>query len=409
MMLKSTAKSSSAFKTAKRKPAGKRISPAKPAKPGKSDVPPEFPSKTPALPRWTPADNVYMDLAFAEARKVKGKTLPNPPVGAVLVKAGKILGKGGTRPAGQAHAEIVALEKAGKSARGSTLYVTLEPCCHHGRTPPCVDAIIAAGVKTVVVAIQDANPLVGGNGIRALRKAGIEVRLGLMEAEAAVLYEGFFFRMLNGRPKILLKIAQTLDGRINRLSGEEIAITGEESRAWVHGLRSQVDAVLIGGRTLRGDNPQLTPRLIKGGTVPEAVILSRKGPFSESAHLFAKNRGAKTTVVGETRQGLPEWVDHVQTKEFAGKSDILAAISALFDKRGYHSVLIEGGSELWALFLNAGLWDSLFILTAPSIFSEGDRWDAGLGQDWGKSLKFRNLTPFGSDFLTEFGRSESNG
>jgi diaminohydroxyphosphoribosylaminopyrimidine deaminase/5-amino-6-(5-phosphoribosylamino)uracil reductase len=402
MMRKSMAKPSSSAKPAKPKP-------AKPAPARRAKSAPPVKSAKPARQRWTPADRAFMELAFIEARKVKGKTLPNPPVGAVLVKAGKVIANGGTRPAGQAHAEIVAMEKAGKNARGSTLYVTLEPCSHQGRTPPCVAAIIAAGIKTVVAAIQDANPLVGGKGFGALRKAGIEVRVGLMEAEAADLYDGFFFRMLNGRPKILLKIAQTLDGRINRLSGEEIAITGEESRAWVHGLRSRVDAVLIGGRTLRGDNPQLTPRLIKGGTIPEAVILSRKGPFSESAHLFAKGRGAKTTVVGETRQGLPDWVDHVPTKEFAGKSDILAALSGLFEQRGYHSVLIEGGSELWALFLNAGLWDSLFVLTAPSIFSEGDRWDAGLGQDWGKSLKFRNLTPFGSDFLTEFGRSESNG
>ncbi len=350
-----------------------------------------------------------MEAAFAEARKVKGKTLPNPPVGAVLVKAGKAVGKGGTRPAGQAHAEIVALEMAGTHARGSTLYVTLEPCSHHGRTPPCVDAIIAAGVAKVVIAIRDANPLVGGKGIAALRKAGIDVRIGLMEEEAADLYSGFFFRILHGRPRIILKIAQTLDGRINRMSGEEITITGEESRAWVHGLRSRVDAVLIGGRTLRGDNPQLTPRLIKGATVPEAVVLSRKGPFSESAYLFARGREAKTIVVGETRQGLPEWVEHVPTKEFAEKSDILAVLLDLFIRKGYHSVLVEGGSELWALFLNAGLWDSLFILTAPAVFTQGDRWDAGLGQDWGKSLKFRKLSPFGSDFLAEFGRSESDG
>jgi diaminohydroxyphosphoribosylaminopyrimidine deaminase / 5-amino-6-(5-phosphoribosylamino)uracil reductase len=358
-------------------------------------------------PNWTPSDKRFMEIAFSEARKVKGKTLPNPPVGAVLVKGGKVVGKGGTRPAGQAHAEIVALQKAGKLASGGTLYVTLEPCSHHGKTPPCVDALIEAGVKKVVVAIRDANPLVEGNGIRILEKAGIEVRVGLARETAARFYDGFFFRINRGRPKIILKIAQTLDGRINRLPGEEIAITGEESRAWVHDIRSRVDAVLIGGRTLRGDNPQLTPRLIQGAAVPEAVILSRRGPFSESAHLFARDRGAKTTVVSEIREGLPAWVDHVPTKEFADKKDILKALLALFDQRGYHSVLVEGGSEVWALFLNAGLWDSLFILTAPTIFSEGDRWDAGLGEAWGKSLKFRNLASLGNDFLTEFGRSES--
>jgi diaminohydroxyphosphoribosylaminopyrimidine deaminase / 5-amino-6-(5-phosphoribosylamino)uracil reductase len=358
-------------------------------------------------PNWTPSDKRFMEIAFSEARKVKGKTLPNPPVGAVLVKGGKVVGKGGTRPAGQAHAEIVALQKAGKHAAGATLYVTLEPCSHHGKTPPCVDALIEAGVKKVVMAIRDANPLVEGNGIRILEKAGIEVRVGLGRETAARFYDGFFFRINRGRPKIILKIAQTLDGRINRLPGEEIAITGEESRAWVHDIRSRVDAVVIGGRTLRGDNPQLTPRLIQGAAVPEAVILSRRGPFSEGAHLFARDRGAKTTVVSEIREGLPAWVDHVPTQEFADKKDILKALLALFDQRGYHSVLVEGGSEVWALFLNAGLWDSLFILTAPTIFSEGDRWDAGLGEAWGKSLKFRNLASLGNDFLTEFGRSES--
>jgi diaminohydroxyphosphoribosylaminopyrimidine deaminase/5-amino-6-(5-phosphoribosylamino)uracil reductase len=389
-------------KTSGKNPSGKKPSRKKTS--GKKSLKPAA-----GALRWSPSDRAFMELAFAEARKVKGRTLPNPPVGAVLVKAGKMIGRGGTRPAGQAHAEIAALEAAGAKARGSTLYVTLEPCSHHGRTPPCVDAVIAAGIGKVVIAIQDENPLVGGKGIRALRKAGIDVRIGLMEEEAAELYAGFFFRIAHGRPKIILKIAQTLDGRINLEPGEEISITGEEARAWVHGLRARVDAVMIGGRTLRGDNPQLTPRLIKGATVPEAVILSRKGPFSENAHLFAKNRGAKTTVVSETRLGLPVWVDHVPTKEFSDKNGILKAILGLFEQRGYHSVLVEGGSEMWALFLNAGLWDSLFILTAPSVFSQGDRWDAGLGQDWGKSLKFRKLTPFGSDFLTEFGRTESDG
>ncbi|MDB5104549.1 MAG: riboflavin biosynthesis protein RibD [Fibrobacteres bacterium] len=357
---------------------------------------------------WTPSDKRFMELAFAEARKVKGTTLPNPPVGAVVVKAGKVLGKGGTRPAGQAHAEIVALEKAGSKSAGASLYVTLEPCSHHGRTPPCVDAVIGAGIRKVYIAIQDDNPLVGGEGIRLLRKAGIEVRVGLMEAEAAPFYEGFFHRVTYGRPQIILKIAQSLDGRINAGPGVETAITGEASRAWVHKLRSRVDAVIITGRTLRVDDPALTPRLVKG-PVPEAVVLSRNGPYPEQAALFSEGRAARTVVLGESGEGLPPWVEHVPLRPTGDKADVLAALSALFDTRGYHSVLIEGGRDLWSLFLNSGKWDRLYILTAPKILPKGDKWDAGLDQDWGNSLKFRNLTPFGSDFLTEFGRAESNG
>jgi diaminohydroxyphosphoribosylaminopyrimidine deaminase/5-amino-6-(5-phosphoribosylamino)uracil reductase len=382
-------------------------------------------------PHWSPADHRYMEMAFAEARKAKGRTLPNPPVGAVLVKRGVVLGKGGTRPAGQAHAEIVALEKAGEKAKGGTLYVTLEPCSHHGRTPPCADAVIAAGIREVVVAVRDKNPLVGGDGIRALKKAGIEVRVGLMEDEAASFYEGFFHRIRKGKPQILVKIAQSLDGRINGAPGIETAITGEQARKWTHGMRSRVDAIVIGGGTLRADDPDLTPRLASG-PAPDVIVLSRKGPLPADAKVFAPERASKTVVVGESREGLPAWVEHVPIGT-AGESGsavgstgdavppagtpagspedraALAALLALFDVRGYHSVLVEGGRSLWKLFLSSGKWDRLFILTAPKVFPEGERWDTDLGRDWGKSLKFRNLTPFGSDFLTEFGRSDSEG
>lgn len=369
-------------------------------------------------PPWSKTDLLYMDLAFAEARKVKGQTLPNPAVGAVLVKAGKVVGKGGTRPAGQPHAEIVALEKAGAKARGSTLYVTLEPCCHQGRTPPCTLAVIAAGVKEVVIAAQDANPLVGGKGIRALKRAGIKVRVGLRADEAAAFYRGFFFRVKYGRPLILLKIAQSLDGRINGGPGEETSITGEESKAWVHALRAHVDAVVIGGRTLRVDNPRLTPRKVSG-PIPEAVVLSRQGPFPANAHLFAKGRGAKTVVLCESAEGLPPWVDRALLSPPPSSltrpaqprlpNPALASLLALFKERGYHSVMIEGGREIWSLFLNAGLWDSLYILTAPKLLPQGERWDMDLARDWGKSLKFRNFASFGKDYLADFGNSESEG
>lgn len=357
-----------------------------------------------------------MAMAFVEAQKVKGKTLPNPAVGAVLVKAGKVIGKGGTQPAGQAHAEIMAIKKAGPWAKGSTLYVTLEPCNHFGRTPPCVDAIIAAGIRKVCIAIKDANPQVGGKGIRALKKAGLEIELGIMADEAEAWYAGFFFRMLQGRPKIILKIAQTLDGRINGRSGEEIFITGEESRLRVHGLRAEVDAVVIGGQTLRIDDPDLTPRMLKGTvSIPDAIILSRKGPFPAKSKLFAKGRISKTIVLGQSKKGLPPWVDWVdlaKSQPDASAETMVQALLALlnlFNQRGYHSVLVEGGPEIWGLFLSSGLWDTLYLATAPKVLSNGERWDAGLPRDWGNSLKFRNFSAFGKDFWVEFGNSEGQG
>jgi diaminohydroxyphosphoribosylaminopyrimidine deaminase/5-amino-6-(5-phosphoribosylamino)uracil reductase len=360
------------------------------------------PRKT-LTPRFTASDARFMEMAFVEARKVKGKTLPNPAVGAVVVKGGQVLGKGGTRPAGQAHAEIIALEKAGEKAKGSTLYVTLEPCSHHGKTPPCVDAIIAAGVKKVVAAVADANPLVSGDGFRALEKAGIEVKVGLREEDAQAFYEGFFFYIRHGRPKIILKVAQSLNGRINARADEEISVTGPETQAWTHSLRARVDAILISGRTLRADNPDLTPRLVPGAAAPEALVLSRRGPYPESAKLLAAGRTSKTVVISESAEGLPSHVDHVRLGEFSTKTGVLAGLATLFAERGYHSVLVEGGRELWSLFLNADKVDSLYIMTAPRFLPQGDRWDDGLGADFGKSLKFRNLTRFGNDFIAEFG------
>jgi diaminohydroxyphosphoribosylaminopyrimidine deaminase/5-amino-6-(5-phosphoribosylamino)uracil reductase len=348
-----------------------------------------------------------MEMAFAEARKVKGKTLPNPAVGAVLVKGGEVVGVGGTGPAGQAHAEIVALRRAGDKAKGSTLYVTLEPCSHHGKTPPCVDAVIAAGVKRVVAPVADANPLVSGDGFRALEKAGIEVKVGLREEEALAFYEGFFFFIREGRTKVILKVAQSLDGRINARSDEEISVTGPEAQAWMHGVRARVDAIMVTGRTLRADNPDLTPRLVPGAVPPEAIVLTRHGPFTGNSKLFATGRASKTVVVGAATEGLPPHVDHFHIPEFASKAEVLDGIAALFAQRGYHSVLVEGGRELWSLFLNSGKADTLYVMTAPRFLPQGDRWDAGLGQDWGKSFKFRNLTRFGSDFLAEFGQSEA--
>ena len=348
-------------------------------------------------------DFSFMSLAFAEAEKVKGKTLPNPPVGAVLVRNGKIVGRGGTRPAGQAHAEIVALEKARGHTDGAVLYVTLEPCCHFGKTPPCTKALIRAGVKKVVSACEDPNPKVAGKGFTELRRAGIEVEIGLGRERAEDFYEGFFFWARNGRPKIVAKIGQSLDGKINSSPGIRTDITGPEARRFAHVLRAKCDAILIGGETLRADDPDLTPRLVRGAT-PEALVLTQGGKLGSKFKLFAKNRSAKTVVLSPGNVlALPKWVEHIRLKN--GKKSALAkSLMRIFQDRGYHMVLLEGGRSIWTPFLNSGHCDTLHLLTAPKLMPKGERWDGYLASGWAKTIEFHRFTALGQDYLTEFRR-----
>jgi diaminohydroxyphosphoribosylaminopyrimidine deaminase/5-amino-6-(5-phosphoribosylamino)uracil reductase len=344
-----------------------------------------------------------MDEAFAEAAAVKGLTLPNPPVGAVLVKNGKVVAKGGTRPAGQAHAEIVALEKARGDAQGATLYVTLEPCSHHGRTPPCTRALIEAGVSKVVAACPDPNPLVSGRGFTTLRRAGITVETGLQRdrEKAEAFYAGFFFWIRHGRPRIVLKIAQSLDGRINAAPGVETPLTGQEARAFAHSLRASADAILIGGKTLRVDNPDLTPRLT-GGSPPQVLVLSGRRSLDLSAKVFARKRRFATVILSsQAPWNLPEWVDHAPLRE---GGNLVPELRRVFRERGYHEVLVEGGRGVWTPFLNAGLCDVLNVVTAPVWHPRGEPWGKDLRPGWAKPLEFHRFTPLGQDSLAEFRR-----
>jgi diaminohydroxyphosphoribosylaminopyrimidine deaminase/5-amino-6-(5-phosphoribosylamino)uracil reductase len=365
--------------------------------------------------RWTESDRRFMKMAFAQAESVKGKTLPNPAVGAVLVKNGRVVGKGGTRPAGQAHAEVVALEKARTDAAGATLYVTLEPCCHFGKTPPCTRALIAAGVKRVVAACADPSSQMSGKGFSELRRAGIDVKVGLLEDRAQEFYEGYFFYVRHGRPQIILKVAQSLDGRINAAPRVETEITGLKARTLVHALRTRVDAILIGGETLRSDNPDLTPRLVKG-PVPEALVLTRKSRLSSAYRLFAPDRASRTVVMTSAKgpfKELPSGTDAVRIP--AGKDGkpledeaLAAALMESFGQRNYHSILVEGGRSVWAPFLNAGLCDVFYLFTGSKLLSRGERWDAALRSGWAKNLEFHRFTALesddNSDVLTEFRR-----
>ena len=358
-------------------------------------------------------DAAFMELAFAEALAVKGKTLPNPPVGAVLVKNGKIVGSGGTQPAGEAHAEIVALRQAGAAAAGATLYVTLEPCGHFGPTPPCSLALIEAGVTRVVTACSDPNPLVSGKGLTQLRRAGITVETGMLGELAQEIYGGFFFWVKHGRPRIVVKIAQSLDGRINARRGVETALTGPEARVHAHSLRARADAILVGGQTVRTDDPDLTPRLIKDAPHPQILVLSQKVKWAKKYQIFAPGRKSKTWLISPNNGSKVAKIDSKSVKidentgkiELDGKRSLALELLETFKILGCHEVLVEGGRGVWAPFLNAGLCDELHLITASVLHPRGEKWDAELSPTWVKPLEFHRFTPLGSDILAEFRRT----
>ncbi len=316
-----------------------------------------------------------MRLALELAKKAEGFTSPNPLVGAVLVKDGEIVGTGYHARAGLPHAEIMALREAGEKAQGATLYVNLEPCCHRGRTGPCTEAVITAKIRKVVVAMADPNPLVAGKGIARLRQAGVEVAVGVLEAEAKRLNEVFSKYITTGLPFVVLKTAMSLDGKIATRRGESRWITSEQARIFGHRLRHRYDAILAGVGTVLADNPSLTARLPEGGgrdpvrvvldssarTPPGAKIINRaspaptliavtpKAPAERVAAL--KEAGAEVLVLPPDEKGrvnLP-----LLMKELAG--------------REITSVLIEGGAEVHASALNAGIVDKVAWLIAPRI------------------------------------------
>lgn len=360
------------------------------------------------MPTFRAMDSeAWMQIAYEEALKVKGKTLPNPAVGAALVKRGKLLAVGGTQPAGQAHAEIMALRAAGDKARGSSLYVTLEPCCHHGRTPPCTEAIIAAGVKQVFVSHRDPNPKVAGQGMAQLRRAGIAVTEGVLAEKGEAFYRHFAFFIRHGRPRILLKIAQSLDGRINAGAGKRTAITGPESQRVNHQLRAEADAWAIGAETLRSDNPDLRTRLVSGPN-PEALVLTRGlRALPRQAALLSPQRLGKVRVLGALHPpSLPEHLAFTALPKSTALSPKALVKNLLedFRRRGYHLVVLEGGRGLWHPFLQAEAWDELWLFTAPRFLPRGESWSADLPRGWDKPLDFRSFTALGDDALTVFHR-----
>jgi diaminohydroxyphosphoribosylaminopyrimidine deaminase/5-amino-6-(5-phosphoribosylamino)uracil reductase len=283
-------------------------------------------------------------------------------VGAVVVKDGQIVGEGFHERAGRAHAEVVALRCAGELAKGADLYVNLEPCSHYGRTPPCVEAIIQAGIKKVYASITDPNPLVCGRGIARLREAGVEVSVGLGAEQAAKLNEVFIKYMATGFPFVIMKTAMSLDGKIATKTGDARWISSASSRRLTHQLRDEVDAIMVGSGTVCADNPRLTTRLPEGGRDPIRVIIDSQRRVPPTARVFDPGR-----VILATTKADPPLPPHVEMILFPGpKVDLIELAKALAD-REITSVLLEGGAGLNAAAIQAGIVDKVMFFLAPLI------------------------------------------
>ncbi|KON67116.1 5-amino-6-(5-phosphoribosylamino)uracil reductase [Peribacillus butanolivorans] len=318
-------------------------------------------------------DQYYMKLALDLAASAKGKTNPNPVVGAVIVKDGVIAGTGIHRKAGEPHAEVHAFKMAGDYAKNATLYVTLEPCSHYGKTPPCANLVKESGVRRVVVATQDPNPEVAGRGISILRDAGIEVEVGVLEKEAQRLNERFIHNMITNRPFVISKYAMTLDGKLATHTGHSKWITGEESRHSVHLLRDEVDAILIGIGTVLADNPSLTTRLPEGGGKnPIRIILDSELRVPLDANVVQVS-DAKTVIVTQENASVDKiaalsekGIEFIIVPRTDAGLDLRILMEELY-KKGITDVLLEGGSEVNASFLRAGLIDKYLIYVAPKL------------------------------------------
>lgn len=321
----------------------------------------------------------FMRQAVSLARKGQGRTAPNPPVGAVVVSAGQVAGKGFHPAAGQPHAEIFALREAGEMSRGADLYVTLEPCCHQGRTGPCTQAIIAAGVVTVYVGVKDPNPLVAGKGIKVLRDAGIRVVVGVLEEECTELIAPFAKHIATGLPFVVYKAAVTLDGQTASSTGESRWISCEESRQVVHELRDRVDAILVGSGTVNKDNPRLTTRLPGGGHDPVRIICDASLSTSPAANVYRLDSDASTVLItshNHSREALSPYrslgVDVIQVSSDSSGLDLRDAMREL-GKIDVQFVLLEGGSTLAFSMLEAGLIDRLMVFVAPKMLGGGGK------------------------------------
>ena len=364
-----------------------------------------------------------MREALELAEKGAGRTRPNPQVGAVVVKGGKVVGRGWHQKLGAPHAECAALKDAGARARGATLYVNLEPCVHDGRTPPCVPKVLGARVKRVVVAHEDPDPRVSGRGLRWLRKAGVEVVLGVLEGEARALNAGYLSAHERGRPKVALKVASSLDGRVAPAKGGARWITGEASRKAAHALRARHDTIVVGANTVRQDDPQLTVRGVRPGLKqPLRVVVSASLDLPQRSKLFGRALARGTVVATLAPEELPARARRAHELKaarlakqgvsiwFLPKGEGGVALEVLLCRlaeEDRHDVLVEGGPTLGARLADEGLVDELWLFVAPKLLGEGGRpWGFGrkaTSLDGGWSLEPALMLPVGED-LVVYGR-----
>lgn len=350
----------------------------------------------------------FMTRALSLARR--GRTSPNPMVGAVVVKNGLVVGEGYHPRAGEPHAEVFALRAAGSKARGAVMYVSLEPCCHQGRTPPCTRAIIDAGVRCVVAAMADPDPKVAGQGFSELKKAGVEVRFPLCEDAARDLNKAYIKHRTTGLPYVILKSAMSLDGKIATRTGNSKWITGDRARAYAHRIRSRVDAILVGANTARLDNPTLTARLPRKVYYPARVVISHGGNLPPDLEMF-KQPGesivacAKSSDASALRKLEAAGARILTVRESGGKLSIVDLLKKL-GKLGYLSVLVEGGGEVAACALEERVVDEIVYFVAPKIIggSSAPAVVAGLGAATVESaicLENMKVRKLGRDLVVE--------
>ena len=346
-----------------------------------------------------------MELTIKLAEKGRGLTSPNPMVGCIIVKRGRIVGKGFHRKAGTEHAEVIAINEAGKKSANSTLYVNIEPCSHWGRTPPCTEKIVEAGVREVIIAMKDPNPLV--DGFKELKFRGIKTKIGILEKEAKKLNEAYIEYMRKKRPFVILKVAMSVDGKIATSSGDSKYITSIEARTHVHKLRSEVDAVMVGLNTVLRDNPELTPRLFKGKD-PMKIVVDSNLKIPKKCNLMKNpakliiattNKASK----GEIKKFQHKGVNVIITKSKNGMVD-LADLMKHLSRHELTNIMIEGGSELNSSAIKSGIVNKILIFTAPKIIGNGIEAIGSLGiKNIDSAIKLKNITfrKIGKDMLVD--------
>ncbi|MBW2600051.1 MAG: bifunctional diaminohydroxyphosphoribosylaminopyrimidine deaminase/5-amino-6-(5-phosphoribosylamino)uracil reductase RibD [Deltaproteobacteria bacterium] len=354
-------------------------------------------------------DEHYMRMALKLARRGEGWTSPNPMVGAVIVRDGKVIGKGYHRKFGEAHAEVNAINNVSGPIEGATFYVTLEPCSHHGKTPPCVDRIIEAKASRVVIGTVDPNPLVSGRGISILNDHGIETEVGVLGEQCEDLNEKFFKFMRTGMPFVTLKYAQTLDGRIASSTGHSRWISSEPSLRFAHRLRGLHDAVLVGIGTVVADDPDLRVRMVRGRN-PLRVVADSTLRIPPDARVLGNQDVAKTLITTKPLRGrgrLPMLEERdIETLiiDEKGKGVLdLKKLLAELGKRQISSILVEGGAGIITSFVREGLFDRIIVITAPKILGRGIEAVGDLGisrMDDSIALKFEKICRKGEDIVT---------